>query len=47
MEGEETKISFKKQIAFKGINAVILNAEMIAGRKEYGSENKRTEGNER
>lgn len=34
LEGDETKIRFKRQMAFKGINATIPNTEMVTGRKE-------------
>ena len=34
LEGDETKIRFKRQMAFKGINAGIPNTEMVTGRKE-------------
>lgn len=34
LEGDETKIRFKRQMAFKAINAGIPNTEMVTGRKE-------------
>lgn len=34
LEEDKTKIRFKRQMAFKGINAGIPNAKMVTGRKE-------------
>lgn len=36
LEGDETKIRFKRQMAFKEINATIPNTEMVTDRKERG-----------